>query len=272
MSKTPETETSATAVDVEVSRAVATITLNSPSNRNALSSVLVTQLLSALEAVAGDQAVRAVVLTHTGGTFCAGADLGEALGRGLSPEEATAEGARAMVALMGTMLRMPKPVIVVANGHVRAGGFGLIGAADIVLVGPAATFALTEARLGLAPSIISVVLLPKMTARSAGRYFLTGERFDPDTAERIGLVTEVARSGEELIGLREDVVAGIGKASPQGLAASKALTTASILVDFDEQATALAQQSAALFASAEAREGMTAFLSKKKPSWDVSER
>ncbi|GAB10505.1 putative enoyl-CoA hydratase [Gordonia araii NBRC 100433] len=265
-------EAQQTVVEVETTRAVTTITLNSPSNRNALSSVLVGQLSAALAEAADDTSVRAVVLTHAGGTFCAGADLGEALRRGLSPEEATAEGARAMVGLMRTMLAMPKPVIVVANGHVRAGGFGLLGSADIALVGPEATFALTEARLGLAPSIISIVLLPKMSARSAGRYFLTGEKFDPATAERIGLVTQASSSAEELSAVLDDVLTGVRKASPQGLAASKRLTTAAILADFDENATARAAESAALFASDEAREGMTAFLSKGKPSWDTSER
>ncbi|GAA3043833.1 enoyl-CoA hydratase family protein [Gordonia defluvii] len=258
-------------VRAEMTRAVATLTLNSPSTRNALSSALVAQLSSALSDAAADPAIRAVVLTHAGGTFCAGADLGEALRRGLSPEQATAEGASAMVGLMRTMLTMPKPVIVVADGHVRAGGFGLVGAADVALAGPQATFALTEARLGLAPSIISVVLLPKMTARSAGRYFLTGEIFDPATAERSGLVTRAASSGEELSRIVDEVLDGIRKASPQGLAASKALTTRGILAGFDEHAAARAAESAALFGSEQAREGMTAFLSRSRPSWDTSE-
>ncbi|MFT4201008.1 enoyl-CoA hydratase family protein [Gordonia sp. (in: high G+C Gram-positive bacteria)] len=258
-------------VEVATERAVTTITLNSPANRNALSSVLVGRLSQALADAAADQEVRAVVLTHAGGTFCAGADLGEALRRGLSPEEATAEGAKGMVGLMRAMLAMPKPVIVVADGHVRAGGFGLVGAADIALVGPNATFALTEARLGLAPSIISIALLPKMSARSVGRYFLTGEKFDPATAERIGLVTQAVADSGELDGALHQVLEGIRKASPQGLAASKALTTAAILADFDANAGARAAESAALFSSDEAREGMTAFLSKGKPGWDTSQ-
>ena len=253
-------------VRAETDAAVAVITLDSPGNRNALSSVLVAQLRDALVAAADDDGVRAVVLTHTGGTFCAGADLGEALRRGLSPEEATAEGANAMVTLMRTMLEMPKPVIAVANGHVRAGGFGLLGAADIVVAGPDATFALTESRLGLAPSIISVVLLPKLTSRAASRYFLTGERFDADTAERIGLVTAAPGSPEAVAAELDAICEGVRKASPQGLAASKSLTTASLLADFDVQASARAAESAALFGSAEAREGMTAFLSKQKPA------
>lgn len=254
----------------EISAAVATITLDSPANRNALSSVLVTQLQEALADAASDPAVRAVVLTHTGGTFCAGGDLKEALGRGLSPEEATAEGTQAMTDLMGAMLEMAKPVVAVADGHVRAGGFGLLGAADIALAGPNATFALTESRLGLAPSMISLVLLPKMSARASGRYFLTGESFGPARAEELGVVSRALGSRDEMTAELTAVCEGIRKASPQGLAASKRLTTSALIAEFTAHAQTRAQESAALFASDSAREGMTAFLSKRKPSWDES--
>lgn len=256
-------------VRTEVEAAVLTVTLDSPANRNALSSVLVGQLQEAFDA-AGDEAVRAVVLTHTGGTFCAGADLGEALKRGLSPEEATAEGGKAMVGLIRTILELDKPVIVVADGHVRAGGLGLVGAADIALAGPAATFALTESRLGLAASIISIPLLAKMSARAAGRYFLTGEKFGADTAAGIGLVTAACATDDDLAAELDSVLEGIRKASPQGLSVSKKLTTAALLDGFDVQAQARAEESMRLFASDEAREGMTAFLSKRRPEWDTS--
>ncbi|MEZ5210237.1 enoyl-CoA hydratase family protein [Gordonia sp. (in: high G+C Gram-positive bacteria)] len=250
--------------------AVCTITLDSPHNRNALSSTLVRQLREAVDAASTDPAVRAVVLTHTGGTFCAGADLGEALQRGLTPEEATAEVGAAMSGLMRSFIDLPKPMIVVLDGHVRAGGFGLVGAADIALAGPKSTFALTESRLGLAPSIISVVLLAKMTARSAGRYFLTGEKFGGPAAVEAGLLTAAADSGEGLRAELDAILEGVRKASPQGLAASKRLTTAALLDGFDEATVARAAESAALFSSEEAREGMTAFLSKRPPAWDAS--
>ncbi|GED99812.1 enoyl-CoA hydratase [Gordonia spumicola] len=259
-----------TLVRTEVDAAIATVTLDSPANRNALSSVLVAQLRAALAHAASDDTVRAVVLTHTGGTFCAGGDLREALGRGLSPEEATAEGAEAMIGVMRAMMEMPKPVIVVADGHVRAGGFGLLGAADIAIAGPGATFALTESRLGLAPSMISIVLLPKLTARASGRYFLTGETFTPAQAESFGLVSKALAAADDVVAELRSVCEGIRKASPQGLAASKRLTTAALLASFDRQARDRAAESAALFASDEAREGMTAFLSKSRAPWDTS--
>ncbi|MFT3661237.1 MAG: enoyl-CoA hydratase family protein [Gordonia sp. (in: high G+C Gram-positive bacteria)] len=257
-------------VRTETTAAVTTVTLDSPTNRNALSSTLVAQLSEAMAAAAADDAVRAVVLTHTGGTFCAGADLGEALKRGLTPEEATREVGGVMSGLIKSFLEMPKPVIAKIDGNVRAGGFGLVGAADIALAGPRSTFALTESRLGLAPSIISVVLLPKMTARAVGRYFLTGERFDAATAVRTGLITAAPESSEALDAELHAILEGVRKASPQGLAASKRLTTAGLLDGFDEAAAARVAESLALFGSEEAREGMLAFLSKQKPSWDAS--
>ncbi|MEE4021478.1 enoyl-CoA hydratase family protein [Gordonia sp. PKS22-38] len=257
-------------VHTSVAGGIATVVLDSPANRNALGVTLVDQLLAALASASDDPSVRAVVLTHTGGTFCAGADLSEALKSGMSVEDASAHGTRSMIDLMRTILTMPKPVIARIDGHVRAGGFGLIGAADIVLAGPSCTFALTEARLGLAPSVISLVLLPKLTARATGRYFLSGETFDPGTAVRIGLATEAFASSDDLATGLDAVLTGIRRSSPQGLAASKALATASILSDFDTSADMRAAESAALFGSDEARAGMIAFLSKQRPPWDLT--
>jgi enoyl-CoA hydratase len=133
-----------------------------------------------------------------------------------------------------------------------------------VVAGRQSTFALTEARLGLSPAIISLTLLPKLTARAAGRYFLTGEKFDADEAARIGLVTVAS---DDVAASVDAVTAELGRGSPQGLAASKALTTADILEGFDRRAEELTVQSARLFLSEEAREGMLAFLQKRPPRW-----
>ncbi|BBY82075.1 hypothetical protein MPUL_32330 [Mycolicibacterium pulveris] len=169
-----------------------------------------------------------------------------------------------MTRLLRRILELPMPVIAAVDGHVRAGGLGLVGACDIAVAGPASTFALTEARIGVAPSIISLTLLPKMTPRSAGRYFLTGEKFGARLAAEIGLVTVAADDVEASVA---ELATAIGKGSPQGLAASKALTTARILETFDRHAEELTKQSAELFVSEEAREGMTAFLQKRPPRW-----
>ncbi|WP_025736679.1 enoyl-CoA hydratase family protein [Mycobacterium genavense] len=252
-------------VEYSVSGPSACLTLNSPHNRNALSATLVAQLHQGLRAAAEDPAVRVVVLGHTGGTFCAGADLSEnsAAGGG-DPFDLAAARAKEMTALLRTIVSSPLPVIAAVDGHVRAGGFGLVSACDIAVAGPRSTFALTEARIGVAPSIISLTLLPKLSPRAAARYYLTGETFDAAVAAEIGLVTIATDDVEAAVA---ELVADIGRGSPQGLAASKALTTAAVLEGFDRDAERLAEESARLFVSDEAREGMLAFLQKRPPSW-----
>ncbi|MEU9848962.1 enoyl-CoA hydratase family protein [Streptomyces sp. NPDC047985] len=234
-------------------RGITTLALDSPGNRNALCAALVGELSAALEACAADDAVRAVVLTHTGNTFCAGADL-------TAPPDPAA-----FVALMRRIVALPKPVVARVTGHVRAGGLGLLAACDISVAGPDASFALTESRLGLAPAVISLPLLPRTDPRAAARYYLTGERFDAAEAARIGLVTVAA--GPDVDQALVPVLDGLRRASPQGLAASKELVTASVLENFDRYAEDLIAHSAALFASAEAREGMTAFIERRDPAW-----
>lgn len=242
----------------------ARLTLNSPHNRNALSTVLVQQLHQGLRDAAADAAVRAVVLGHTGNTFCAGADLSEAGGGTPSPYDIAVARAREMTAVMRAIVSAPLPVIAAIDGHVRAGGFGLVGACDIAVAGPRSSFALTEARIGVAPAIISLTLLPKLSPRAAARYYLTGETFDAAVAAEIGLVTMATEDVDAAVA---GLLGGVGRGSPQGLAASKALTTAAVLEGFDRDAERLAEESARLFVSDEAREGMLAFLQKRAPSW-----
>jgi enoyl-CoA hydratase len=252
-----------TLVHYTVEGPVARITLDSPDNRNALSEALVNQLRQALCDASDDPDVRVVVLGHTGGTFCAGADLSEA-SRGGDAAETVADNARQLTSVLRSMLELPQPVIGAIDGHVRAGGLGLVGACDIVVAGRNSTFALTEARIGVAPSIISLTLLPKMSARSAGRYFVTGEKFGADVAAEVGLITIAADDVETSV---RALTAEIAKGSPQGLAASKKLTTTPILDAFDDRAEDLTRQSAELFVSDEAREGMLSFLQKRRPNW-----
>lgn len=254
-------------VDYAVAGGVARITLNSPHNRNALSSALVEQMHAGLRAAAGDENVRALVLAHTGNTFCAGADLAESSAAGGTPAELAGQRARELAALLRTIVAAPLPVIAAVDGHVRAGGMGLIGACDIVVAGSASTFALTEARIGVAPAIISLTLLPKLFPRAAGRYYLTGEKFGAAEAAAIGLITEAVDDVDAAVAaLLTEVLRG----SPQGLAASKALTTAAVLAGFDADADRLAAESARLFVSDEAQEGMLSFLQKRPPRWGTT--
>jgi enoyl-CoA hydratase len=245
-------------VQYSVDRGIARIALDSPRNRNALSAALVAQLTQALAGAGADDTVRAVELTHTGSTFCAGADLTEASRGGMKA------GTTGLLTLLRDIVALPKPVVGSIDGHVRAGGLGLIGACDIVLAGPASTFAFTEVRLGLAAAVISLTTLPRLDPRAASRYLLTGERFDAPTAARIGLVTEAV---DDIDAGTLAVLDALRACSPQGLRETKPLLTAGILDAFAVRAEALAAQSARLFASDEAAEGMSAFLAKRAPSW-----
>ncbi|MFA4082951.1 enoyl-CoA hydratase family protein [Mycobacteroides salmoniphilum] len=260
---------SETLVQYEVEGRAARLTLDSPHNRNALSSGLVRQLREGLRRAAADKTVRAVVLSHTGNTFCAGADLSESSAASSDPQDVAKDRAGQLTALLRDILELSLPVIIAVNGHVRAGGFGLVGAADIAVAGPDSTFALTEARIGVAPSIISLTLLPRLTGRAAARYFVTGERFDARVAAEIGLVTTSVDSPEAVEAAVTSLVDDIALGSPQGLAESKRLTTAPILADFDARAVELTETSARLFVSPEAQEGMLAFLQKRPPAWQV---
>ncbi|GAA3372675.1 enoyl-CoA hydratase family protein [Streptomyces sannanensis] len=241
-----------TVVHTAHERGITTLTLDSPANRNALSARLVGELREALSACAEAPDVRAVLLTHTGSTFCAGADL-------KSPPDPSA-----YVSLMRAVVALPKPVLARVTGHVRAGGMGLLASCDISVAGPSASFAFTESRLGLAPAVISMPVLPRMDPRAAARYYLTGERFDAAEAVRTGLVTVAGDDPDKALA---PILDALRLASPQGLAESKRLVTAGVLDTFDRQTDGLTALSAALFASAEAREGMLAFLEQRDPAW-----
>jgi enoyl-CoA hydratase len=245
-------------VQYSVDRGIARIALDSPRNRNALSAALVQELTDALTRAGADDAVRAVELTHTGSTFCAGADLAEASKGGMKA------GAVRVLTLLREIVALPKPVVGSIDGHVRAGGLGLVGACDIVLAGPASTFAFSEVRLGLAPAMISLTTLPRMDPRAAGRYYLTGEKFDAATAARIGLITEAV---DDIDAATLAMLDALRACSPQGLRETKPLLTAGILDAFEARAEALAEQSARLFGTDEAAEGLSAFLAKRLPSW-----
>jgi enoyl-CoA hydratase len=246
-------------IQYATARSIATITLDSPANRNALSAALVSELVAALEHARADDGVRAIVLTHTGSTFCAGNDLREAS----TPDGAQVTTAR-LVALLRQIVELPKPVIARIEGHTRAGGVGLVCACDIAVGGPGATFAFTETRLGLAPAVISLTAVARMPARAAGRYLLTGEVLDGPNAVAAGLLSEYADDVDRAL---ESLLAPLRTASPQGLAETKTLATAALRADFDTRAEAVQQLSARLFGSEQAREGMRAFLEKRPPSW-----
>ncbi|MEU6552953.1 enoyl-CoA hydratase family protein [Streptomyces sp. NPDC046915] len=233
-------------------RGVETLSLDSADTRNALSAALVGELADALTDCAKDTDVRAVVLTHTGTTFCAGADLRD-------PPHPDA-----LVDLLRQIVELRKPVVARITGHVRAGGLGLLAACDIAAASTRSDFAFTEVRIGVAPAVISLTVLPRTDPRALARHYLTGERFDATEAVRIGLLTA---AGDDVDAVLEPILDGLRRSSPQGLAETKQLLTARVLEAFDRDAADLTALSARLFSSPQAREGMTAFLERRDPSW-----
>lgn len=240
-------------VHVESADGLATVGLDSPANRNALSRALTGQLLEALDALATDPSVRVVLLGSAGPVFCSGADMREAVADGM------AVTARSMVALQRAIVAQPQPVVVRLDGPVRAGGLGLVAAADVVVAEEHVTFAFTEVRLGLAAATISLTTLARLTDRDAALRFLGGEEFDAREAERIGLVTRAVPAGA-VDAATDDVVAALLRGTPQGLRETKRVLNARLLADIDARGDELADLSARLFGSDEARTAMRAFL------------
>lgn len=241
---------------------VATVTLNSPANRNALSVGMLTAFTDALDAIEADTSVRVVKLTHNGPVFSAGMDLKEAVVVGL---EATSG---LMLKMLKQIVTLSKPVVVRLDGPVRAGGLGIVGAADVVISNDTVTFAFSEARIGVAPAIISLTTLPKMDPRLAHRWCLSGETFTAAQAASAGLISQAVPPAE-LDAAVDAVIDQLKLASPQGLAETKKLLGRDMADLIEDKGEAIAKLSAGLFASEEAKEGMQAFIEKRKPRWQT---
>lgn len=243
-------------VHYEVADGVATITLDSPHNRNALSRQLVTELGTHLTTSRTDESV-VVLLRSADRVFCSGADLSEASSGGME------DGARAIVDLQRMIVAHPKPVVARLAGPVRAGGLGIVAASDVAVCADDVSFAFTESRLGLAAATISLTVMARLTSRAAADTLLSGRTFDAAEAAAMGLVTRAVpaeRLDAEITGMCAD----LARAHPQGLAETKALINRDLLARIDERGEEMAALSARLFASDGAREAMQAFLSRKR--------
>lgn len=236
---------------------VASLVLDSQHNRNALSRQLVGELYDGLARADADDDVSVVLIRAEGRTFCSGADLAEASGDGME------RAAGVLVELQRRIVTLPKPVVVRAHGHVRAGGIGIVAAADVAVSAEDATYAFTEVRLGLTPAAISLTVLPRMTDRSAALSFLTGDVFSGRDAVAMGLVTR-AVAEDELNSEVDELCASLAKGTPQGLRETKQLLGRHLLARIDEHGEELAALSARLFGSEEARAAMQAFLTRRK--------
>jgi methylglutaconyl-CoA hydratase len=245
-------------VDVQHRDGIRTLTLDSPANRNALSARLLEQLEEALREATSDAAVRAIVLTGSGTVFCSGADLSE---RG-------AAAPNRMPAILTHMVESPVPVIARVNGHARAGGLGLVAAADMAVAAEESTFAFTEVKVGVAPAMILVPALRVVDRRFLTRTTLTGERFSAAEAAAAGLLTAVTADEAALDAWVATQTLAIRQAAPGAVRATKELLRSLSAQEWAEGLAAASATSAELFAGAEAAEGMEAFLLKRRPSWD----
>jgi methylglutaconyl-CoA hydratase len=250
-------------VHLERTPGVATITLDSPHNRNALSRPLLAELDMHLKAALDDPDVRIIVLTGAGPVFCSGADLKERRDTGGTPPPRRPGG---LVPILTAMWGAPKPIVGRINGAARAGGVGLVAACDIAVAAESATFAVNEVRIGVIPAIISVVLVPKIGATRAMELCLTGDAFDARAAVAHGLLTAFTPDDrlDEAVGR---YVTSLLKGAPEALAACKRLVRDVPKLSMEAAFVEMAERSARSFASDEAREGMTAFAEKRPPRW-----
>jgi len=247
--------------------AVARLRLHRPELHNAFDAGLIAALTGALEALAGDDGVRVVVLEGAGASFSAGADLNWMRGMAAASEQANRDDSLALARLMRVLDELPKPTIARVHGAAFGGGVGLVACCDIAIGAEGAKFGLTESRLGLLPAVISPYVIAAIGVRNARRYFATAEVFDAAQAREIGLLHEVVAT-DALDAAVDRQVALLLKAGPIASAQAKSLVReVARLRDRDAVDAANADLIARLRVSEEGQEGLSAFLDKRAPAW-----
>jgi methylglutaconyl-CoA hydratase len=244
---------------LDVADGVATITLDSPENRNALSVAMLDALGDRLHEAIEDVATRVVVLTNTGPAFCAGADL-------KGDPTATVTARHDLAEILTTMLDSPKPVIGRIAGHCLGGGVGLAAACDVSMAADDARFGFSEVRIGVAPAIISVVCLPKMRRSDAAELFLTGERISAEHAAAVGLINRAVPRAD-LDAAVDELVRSVQAGAPGALSACKQLLAQVPTMDRAAAFAWTGELSARLFQSPEAEAGKAAFRDGTQPPW-----
>lgn len=247
------------------SSGVATITLNRPEKRNAISYELIQDLLAAFAEVEKSSAL-VLILTGAGKAFCSGMDLENLKALiGRTPEQSL-EDSKIMSRLFRTLYDFPKPTIAAVNGAAVAGGTGLATLCDFTLAAPEAKFGYTEVRIGFVPAIVSTFLLRQVGEKVARDLLLTGRLFDAEEARRIGLVNEIVPS-DQLLKRANDLAAQIMENSPASLLYTKRLLSTAARAELDAQIDVAVRENAAIRSTADFREGISSFLEKRKPKW-----
>lgn len=247
-------------IETTLQDGVFTVTLADEANRNALSIQLLTELLAAIDRADTDDEIRVVILTNRGHVFCAGADLRERSNPDISGSTVD------MATVFGRIRQSPKPFVGRIAGHAVAGGLGLAASLDISIAVENAKMGFTEVRIGVAPAIISVICLPKMSRADAAAAFLQGNRFLAPEAARLGLIN-ASVPADQLDAAVDQVVADLLLGAPGALAASKQLLVKIPTMEFGPALEWAAELSGRLFSSPEGREGMAAYLEKRPPAW-----
>jgi methylglutaconyl-CoA hydratase len=257
-----------TALAVERQGPIGLVTLNRPERHNAFDDALIAELTEALRTMEADESVRVVVLSGAGKSFSAGADLNWMKRMAGFSKDENQRDAMALGALMRTLAHLRKPTIARVHGAAYGGGVGLVACCDIAVAAQAATFALSEAKLGLIPAVISPYVVAAIGERAARRYFVTAERFDAAEAWRLGLVHELAASDadmDEKIGALIDALLQCGPVAQREAkelvrAVANRPVTSEVIQD-------TAERIARIRSSPEGREGVTAFLEKRRAAW-----
>jgi methylglutaconyl-CoA hydratase len=244
---------------------IATLTLNRPDKRNAISFELINELIRALAEVK-DSTARVLILTGAGKAFSSGLDLDNLKALiGRTPEQ-NLQDSRTMVNLFRSLYEFPKPTIAAVNGAAIAGGTGLALLCDFTLAVPEAKFGYTEVRIGFVPAIVSTFLLRQVGEKIARDLLLTGRIFDAEEALRIGLLKEIVPP-EKLMGRARELAAQLLESSPLALGYTKRLLTDHARAELDAQIEAAIRENAGIRTTADFREGITSFLEKRKPKW-----
>lgn len=247
-------------------RGIATVTLSRPEKHNAMNSLMIAELTEAAEYLADDTAVRAVILTGEGRSFCAGGDLGWMRAQAEEDRAGKMQEAQALARMLGLWNALPKPVIGQVHGAAYGGGIGLIAVCDIVVADENTRFALTETRLGLIPATIGPFVVRRMGEAFARQVFFTARPFDASFLMRAGLVARIC-AAEELADAVQEEVAAILDCAPGAVSAAKALCRDLSGRDPIEDAKLTANALADRWETEETQEGIAAFFAKETPSW-----
>lgn len=257
-------------LSVRIDGGVARLTLGRPEVHNALDAELIAALSEALNRVAGDDRVRVVLLTAEGENFCAGADLKWIGGSTETDRDRSRTDPAPLGRLLQALDRLPRPTVALVRGAIYGGGIGLAACCDLVLADKNAWFCFSEVRLGLIPAIISPYAVRAIGWRQARRYFLTAETFDAETAHRLGLVHEVT-APRDLERRGERLCAAVMRNSPAAMAAAKnLLAEVGCRPITDGLVDRMVERTATIRTTAEARQGIGAFLNKRPPPWAKS--